>query len=301
MPNKNTLQAGVKFPAALVTEMFSKVQGRSALAKLSAQKPIPFNGETEFVFSLDGKAAIVGESGAKPQGEAAVTPVVIRPLKFVYQARVSNEFVYASDEARLPYLIQFADGFAKKIAEGFDIAAMHGLEPSTMTAASFADTNSFDGLVDNTVTYDASKVDDNIDEAIALITAAGGSVNGLALSPAAGAALSKIKVNGVVQFPEFRFGQNPDAFYGMKSDVNPTVPMKAADGVEDSVICGDFENAFKWGYAMNRPLEVIQYGDPDGQGRDLKQYNEVCLRAEAFIGWGILDADRFAIVNDEES
>lgn len=301
MSNKNTLKAGVNFPATLVTEMFSKVQGRSALAKLCAQKPIPFNGETEFVFSLDGKAAIVGESAAKPQGEASITPVVIRPLKFVYQARVSNEFVYAAEEARLQYLIQFADGFAKKIAEGFDIAAMHGLEPSTMTAASFAATNSFDGLVENTVKYAAAKVDENIDEAIALITAAGGSVNGLALSPTAGADLAKIKVNGVVQFPEFRFGQNPDAFYGMKSDVNPTVSMKANAGVEDSVICGDFENAFKWGYAQNIPLEVIQYGDPDGQGRDLKQYNEVCLRAEAFIGWGILDADRFAIVNDEES
>ena len=44
-------------------------------------------------------------------------------------------------------------------------------------------------------------------------------------------------------------------------------------------------------------MEVIQYGDPDGQG-DLKRTNEVVLRAEAYIGWGILNADSFALVQD---
>ena len=58
---------------------------------------------------------------------------------------------------------------------------------------------------------------------------------------------------------------------------------------------GDFQNAFRWGYAKNIPLEVIEYGDPDGQG-DLTRTNEVVLRAEAFIGWGILDPNSFAIV-----
>ncbi len=53
---------------------------------------------------------------------------------------------------------------------------------------------------------------------------------------------------------------------------------------------------FKWGYAENVPLEIIEYGDPDGSGRDLKAYNEILLRAEAFIGWGILDTDAFARV-----
>ena len=46
------------------------------------------------------------------------------------------------------------------------------------------------------------------------------------------------------------------------------------------------------------PLEIIQFGYPDGTGRDLKAYNEICLRAEAFIGWGILDATAFARVKE---
>ncbi len=64
----------------------------------------------------------------------------------------------------------------------------------------------------------------------------------------------------------------------------------------DHAIVGDFENRFKWGYADNIPMEIIQYGDPDGAGRDLKAHNEIRLRAEAYIGWGILDEKAFARV-----
>ena len=289
--------AGTNFPTELVAEMFSAVQGHSALAKLSGGKPIPFSGETTMVFSMNGEASIVGEGANKPAGDASVTPKTIRPVKFVYQHRVSDEFVYASEEGKLNYLQTFADGFAKKIARGLDIAAMHGINPADLANATFKATNSFDGQVSNVVTYAAANVDANIDAAIATITSAGREVTGLALSPTAGSALAALKVNGVAQFPEFRFGQNPDAFYGMNSDVNSTVSVTgAATGSEtDHVIVGDFQNAFKWGYAKNIPLEVIAYGDPDGLG-DLKRSNEVVLRAEAYIGWGILDPASFARV-----
>ena len=289
--------AGTNFPTELVAEMFSAVQGHSALAKLSGGKPIPFSGETTMVFSMNGEASIVGEGANKPAGDASVTPKTIRPVKFVYQHRVSDEFVYASEEGKLNYLQTFADGFAKKIARGLDIAAMHGINPADLANATFKATNSFDGQVSNVVTYAAANVDANIDAAIATVTSAGREVTGLALSPTAGSALAALKVNGVAQFPEFRFGQNPDAFYGMDSDVNSTVSVTgAATGSEtDHVIVGDFQNAFKWGYAKNIPLEVIAYGDPDGLG-DLKRSNEVVLRAEAYIGWGILDPASFARV-----
>lgn len=290
-----TITAGIDFPTTVISEMFDAVRGHSALAKLSDQSPIPFNGATEFVFNAAGEAALVGECEPKPAGDASVTAKVIKPVKFIYQQRVSDEFMKAGDEVRLQYLRAFADGFAKKIARGFDIAAMHGIEPATKAPASFKATNSFDGLVQNIVAYDASAIDNNIDAAIQAIT--DGEVNGLAMSPTAGAAMAALKANGVPQYPEFRFGQNPDAFYGMKSDVNGTVSVQESGGsTTDHVIVGDFQNAFKWGYASNIPLDVIRYGDPDGAGRDLKQYNEICLRAEAYIGWGILDANAFGIV-----
>lgn len=293
----NSLKQGTLFQPELVKELISKVQGRSVLAKLSSQSPIPFNGVEQFIFNLEGNAQIVGEGQQKGAGKAVVDTKVIKPLKFVYQARITDEFKYASEEKQLEYLSQFADGFAKKIADAFDIAAIHGLEPKGLTDATFRDTNSFDGLITgNIVTYAEDKFDDNIDAAVQQIVAKGGEVTGLALSPVGGQALAKLKVNGVVQYPEFRFGQNPDSFYGMKSDVNKNLTVTGGTAQTDHAIVGDFENRFKWGYAENIPMEIIEYGDPDGAGRDLKAYNEILLRAEAFIGWGILDADSFARV-----
>lgn len=285
------------FPEKLVADMFNTVVGHSTIAKLSGAKPIPFAGEQVFTFAMNGEVSIVGEGGNKPAGDASFEPKTIRPIKMVYQHRLSNEFVNLADEARIPYLQAFADGFAKKMARGLDISAFHGINPADLSDASFKATNSFDGLISNVVTYAAATVDDNIDAAVQMITGADRVVNGLAISPTAGAALAAIKVNGVVQYPEYRFGQNPEAFYGMKSDVNNTVNKTgtAAGSVTDQIVVGDFENAFRWGYAKDIPLEVIEYGDPDGQG-DLKRTNEIVLRAEAFIGWGILDAASFAII-----
>lgn len=293
----NSLKQGTLFKPELVKELISKVQGRSVLAKLSSQTPIPFNGVEQFIFNLEGNAQIVGEGQQKGAGKAIIEPKVIKPLKFVYQARITDEFKYASEEKQLEYLSQFADGFAKKIADAFDIAAIHGLEPKGLTDATFRDTNSFDGLITgNIVTYAEDKFDDNIDAAVQQIVAKGGEVTGVAISPVGGQSLAKLKVNGVAQYPEFRFGQNPDSFYGMKSDVNKNLTVTGGTAQTDHAIVGDFENRFKWGYAENIPMEIIEYGDPDGAGRDLKAYNEILLRAEAFIGWGILDADAFGRV-----
>ncbi|HEK9981567.1 TPA: phage major capsid protein [Streptococcus equi subsp. zooepidemicus] len=294
-----TQKQGTLYSPELVTDLISKVQGTSVLAKLSKQVPIPFAGIEQFVFNLEGNAQIVGEGEKKDAGQSSMASKVIKPLKFVYQARMTDEFKHASEEKQIAYLQAFNDGFAKIIARSFDIAAIHGLEPKSMADASFKTDNSFDGVITgNVVTFNAGTIDDNIDAAVAQISAKGGEVTGLALSPAAGQALAKIKVNGVVQYPEFRFGQNPDSFYGMPSDVNRNMTTTGGTAKKDHAIVGDFQNRFKWGYAENIPLEIIEYGDPDQTGRDLKAYNEICLRTEVYIGWGILDADAFARVEE---
>lgn len=293
------MKAGTLFKPELVTEIMSKVQGHSTLAKLSTQTPIPFNGVEQFIFNLDGNAQIVGEGEQKLGSTATVTSKIIKPMKFVYQARMTDEFKYASEEKRLDFLKHYADGFAKKMAEAFDIAAIHGLEPRTKTDASFKATNSFDGVVTaNVVKYDAATIDDNIDAAVNTIVVNGNEVTGIALSPQAGQDMSKIKLGAdkLPAYPEFRFGQSPDNFFNMKLDMNKTLTVKGGTAKTDHAIVGDFQNMFKWGYSENIPLEIIEYGDPDGSGRDLKAYNEILLRSEAFIGWGILDEKAFARV-----
>lgn len=277
------------FPKELVTDVLNKVKGHSSLAKLSGQSAIPFAGMTQMVFSMDGEVSLVGEGEQKPAGDAAFKPVTITPVKMVYQHRMTDEFVKMSEEQQLPYLQAFTDGFAAKLARGLDIAAFHGVNPATGKAAESLASKNFDMAEIGKLETNAGAEDDDIDSAVQLIAAADGTVTGMAMAPAFGASLAKIKVNGVVQYPEFRFGQNPDAFYGMNSDVNNTVSFGTSD---DLCIIGDFADAFKWGYVENVPCEIIQYGDPDGLG-DLKRQNQIVLRAEAYIGWGILDASLF--------
>lgn len=295
-----TLQAGTLFKPELVKELISKVQGTSVLAQLSTQTPIPFNGTEQFIFNLEGDAQIVGEGKKKEAGEAKIEPVIIKPLKFVYQARISDEFLRASEEKQIEYMSLFTDGFATKIAQAFDIAALHGVEPKTLTDATFKTTNSFDGLVTtNVVTYVEAQIDTNIEDAIQAVVATDNDVTGIAMSPTAARAMSKIKnKNEDAKYSEFSFGGRPKEFADHKLEINKNLTKQGSNLEKDHVIVGDFENRFKWGYAENMPLEIIQFGDPDGTGRDLKAYNEICLRAEAFIGWGILDATAFARVKE---
>lgn len=290
-------KAGTMFPPELTKEMFSKVKGHSTLAKLCAVSAIPFAGTDTFVFTMDGEAAIVGEAAEKPAGEANVAPVSIKPIKFIYQHRVTDEFVKLSEEKQLPYLEAFADGFAKKIARGFDIAAFHGVNPATGSDSSIVGNNCFAKKITASVTYDSTTPDDNIDDAVAPIQTADGMVTGIAMSPAFASALGKMKAadSHIPMYPEFRFGANPETFGGMASDVNNTVSFGSSD---IKAIIGDFANAFKYGYAEDIPLEIIEYGDPDGKG-DLKRTNQIVLRSEVYVGWGILDASSFALVKDE--
>lgn len=288
------------FPPELVTEMFNAVRGHSALARLCTAKPMPFAGTKEMVFTMDGEAEIVGEGAQKSPNDAGFNPVTIVPVKFVYQHRVTDEFKYMSEEAQLPYLQAFADGFAKKIARGLDIAAMHGINPISGAASTVVGTNHFDAKVSQTATYTAgtSVADDVLDTAIQTILGNERDVNGVAMSALFGQYMAAVKVNGVVQYPEFRFGGKPAAFAGMGVDVNTTVNKKlSAATSRDLAIVGDFANAFRWGYAKNIPLEIIEFGDPDGQG-DLKRQNQIELRSEAYIGWGILDGASFCRIVD---
>lgn len=285
------LSKGTLFDPELVTDLINKVKGKSSLAVLSKQVPVSFNGNKIFTFTLDKDVDVVAENGKKSEGGVSVEPVKIIPIKIEYGARVSDEFIYAADEEKISILRAFNEGFAKKVARGIDLMAFHGLNPRTKQASDVISTNHFDSLVTQTVTFDKAQIEENIETAVAMIQGANGEVSGVAMSPIFSQELAKLKVNGVKQYPELAWGANPGTINGLPADINTTI--SEGDQVKDRSIVGDFANMFKWGYAKEIPLQVIEYGDPDNSGKDLKGYNQVYLRAEAFIGWGILDAKSF--------
>lgn len=281
---------GSLFPEELVSELFNKVKGKSSLARLSNQVPVSFNGNREFTFSMDKEIDIVAEGGAKSEGGVTFTPVTIVPIKFEYGARISDEFMTATEEEQIEILKAFSEGFAKKLASGLDVAAMHGFNPRTGSASSVIGTNHFDAKVTQTVTYSAANIDTNIENAIQAVEGSDGEVTGLIVSPAARQSLANLKNNSNDRlYPELAWGGAPSSVNGLTFEANKTVAV----GAVDHGLVGDFENAFKWGYAKEIPIRVIEYGDPDNSGKDLQGHNQVYLRAEAYLGWGILDADSF--------
>ncbi|HFD8579517.1 TPA: phage major capsid protein [Streptococcus pyogenes] len=292
------------FDKHLVSDLINKVKGHSSLAKLSSQKPIPFNGFKEFTFTLDSDIDVVAENGKKTHGGLSLEPVTIVPIKVEYGARLSDEFLYATEEEKIDILKAFNEGFAKKLARGIDLMAMHGINPRTKKASDVIGTNHFDSKVTQVVKFTESEdADANIEAAVNLIQGAEGVVTGLAMDTEFSTALAKV-TNGEMgpkMYPELAWGANPDSINGLKSSVNTTVGAGADEAEsKDLVIIGDFESMFKWGYAKQIPMEIIKYGDPDNSGKDLKGYNQIYLRAEAYIGWGILDAKSFARVTKGE-
>lgn len=296
------LTRGNLLPPVVTNELFSKVKGKSSLAKLSASEPIPFNGETVFTFSLDKEVDLVGENAAKSNGGGTVASIQMVPVKVEYGMRVSDEFRYGADEIRLQYLTAFADGFAKKVARGIDIMALHGLNPRTGLTASVLTNKNFDDLVTNTVVFNSSTPDANITDAIALIEAAEYDVTGLAMAPAMKNALAQLKkgsTSNEPMFPELGWGAAVGNINGLPVDTNSTVSF--ASGA-DRAIVGNFADMFKWGFAKQIPLEVIEYGNPDNSDLgDLKGHNQIYLRGEAYVGWGIIDPAAFSIVKTNAS
>lgn len=278
------------FPAEMVKDVFIGAKGHSSIAKLADQTPIAFSGVDVMTFSFDGEINLVGENAQKGEHTNSNDSVTIRPVKIEYGVRVSDEFIRCSDEKRLEYLTAFQEGFSKKIARGVDIMVMHGTNPATGSLAStLIGKNSLDTNDDvNSVTYDATDLEGNLTSAVSAI---GDYDNtGMAFSKTFASGLAAIKESGVSQYPQFKLGANPGALNGVDCDVNSTV--SAVNG--EYAYVGDFKNAFKWGYADVINFDVIEYGDPDNSGKDLKGYNQVYLRAEAFVGWGILDGAAFA-------
>lgn len=296
----NTLQRGVLFTPEQTNKLFSLVRGKSSLAKMAASEPIPFNGETVFTFNMDSEANLVGESGAKANGGATVASVSMQPVKIEYGVRVSDEFKYGAEELKLQYLASFSDGFAKKVARALDIMALHGVNPRTGSTAAVLNDKNFDDVVTNKVEFDEANINSNIETAIGMVEAAEHEVTGLVMAPACKNALAQLKKGSSsyeALYPELGWGAAPGTLNGLPIDSNSTVSFASN---ADRAIVGNFRDYFKWGFGKNIVIEVIEYGDPDNTGRDLKGYNEVYLRGEAYIGWGILVPSAFAKIRDED-
>ena len=301
LPNTaNAIARGSLFPAELVPGFLNQVKGRSSIAALCGSDPIPFNGKEYFTFNMDNDVDIVAEAGAKSAGGGQVGSVTIVPVKIEYGMRVSDEFIYGSEEVALNIMRAFSEGWSKKVARGIDIMAMHGVNPRTGLAASGTiGNNHLDYAAGTKITYlgSSSTAYQNVDAAIAGINAYDHEATGAIMGSTIRAALAAmVDSDNRPVFPELAWGGRPNSLNGLRTDFNgPTVEFNSA---KTRAIIGDFANFFKWGIAKELPIQVIQYGNPDNDATagDLAGHNQVYIRGEAYVGWGILDATAFATI-----
>ena len=96
--------------------------------------------------------------------------------------------------------------------------------------------------------------------------------------------------------PEMGFGAGLSNYAGLTVASSSTVSGRpeAAD-TNLRALAGDYTQV-QWGFQRRIPVEVIEYGDPDGNG-DLKNTNELAYRAEGVIYVAIFDLDAFAAVD----
>lgn len=295
----------------LLTDLVNKVEGHSALSQLSTATPIPFNGTKEFTFNFDKEIDVVAENGKKTEGGISLSPTIIRPIKVEYGARMSDEFIYASEEEQINFLQAFNDGFARKLAKGLDLMAVLGVNPRTGRDSEVIGENAFVKKIEddkkaevdlNAAQTGKGNLDSAIGQLISVILEDNASVSGGIITHKAATALAETPVDGagqgVKKYPQLAWGANPGSLNGVPLQVSNNLSFGGAKNV---ALFGDFANSFRWGYTKQIPLEIIKYGDPDNSGYDLKGYNQVYVRAETYLGWGILEPKAFGLLTDSAS
>ena len=264
------------------------------VSKLTSTVPEVQIGDTEF-FDLSSrtKGEVVGEAGAKSPTPTNHPLRHIRTTKIQYTERLSEEFLEYDRAKQLGIVEKLAEKWmSKDFLHDLDTVILHGVNPLSGTAAaSVQDYLTKTGsciLVPSSGTS-AAQIDADMKTAIAAVE----DPNGIAFSNNAASKLATINSNGVQTYPSLgKFGISVDTFEGL--DAAKSKEVGEYNGTQ--LIVGDW-NALKWGIAAEMPVELIRYGDPDGQG-DLKRYNQIALRYEVIFGFGIANPNAFAVVQN---
>ena len=278
-------------PTSVFTPWVKKIHEGSAIMQLTPGEPMKFGKGEAFTFDT-GEAEYVGEGQNKGASDVTSSVQRIEPFKFHKTLRWTEEVMWADEDHQLGVVQELLNQIQPALSRALDFGVIHGINPtggapvSAMTQTLTATTNE--------VEFDASAQNphDATDDATAAILGAGGVPNGLAADPEFAAKIVGVRdKDGRKLYPDFSFTEG-STFESLSTAVSRTVGAKGVAATDTNLLAiqGDF-SAVRWGIQKAIGLEVIQYGDPDGQG-DLKRNNQVAFRAEVVYGWGIADVNR---------
>lgn len=300
-----TNDAKVMLPKNIADGMVKEARTGSTVGQLSAREPQRF-GETEYIIFNDfPKAEFVEEGAQKGSTKGGFTSVKSTPKKAQVTLRFNEEVQWADEDYQLGVLAELGDAGALALSRALDLGLYHRINP--LSGAVISGWSNYLNATTKRVEITASsEADQDIRAAVGLLvnSPTNWGVNGIALDPKMAWALANLQSknadgspSGVQRYANLGFGTNVTDFLGLPAATGNTVSgtPEAAD-TKLRAIVGDFQNGIRWGVQRELPVELIKFGDPDGQG-DLKRNNQIALRLEIVYGWYVF-TDRFAVVED---
>lgn len=302
-----TGQAAPIMPRGIAEGMVKKTLSTSTIAKLSAQEPMRF-GKTDIITFNDlPRAQFVEENGDKESTSGSFGSVTAAPHKAQVTMRFSQEVQWADDEHQLGVLRTLASAGADALSRALDLGVFHRINP--LNGQAITTWTNYINATTKRVELGKGGSDPDADfrAAAGLIINdldTGVQVTGAALDPKFTWALANLMVKdgaGVTstpRYPQLGLGADVSSFMGVPVAVGSTVSgLPEAADTKVRAIVGDFTGGIRWGIQKELPVELITYGDPDGQG-DLKRKNQIALRLEIVYGWYAF-VDRFAVVAEK--
>lgn len=293
--------SNITLPKNIATGLFSKATTGSAVAALSGAEPQLFGEVTHMTLTGRPRAEYVGEGADKSSSNATFGTKVVTPHKVQVTQRFNEEVQWADEDYQLGILDALANEGGTALARALDLGVFHGINPLTGTAVSSIATGDRIATTTNAVeitTATLTSPDLVLEQAAGLVIADGYVPNGIAFDPTYAWTIATARyADGRKKYPEVGYGANITAFEGLSAFSSSTVSATPeATNTNIKAIVGQWD-LLRWGVQRRVPVELIRFGDPDGQG-DLKRKNQIALRLEVVYGWGVMDLDGFAKVTD---
>jgi HK97 family phage major capsid protein len=301
-----TSDAQVLMPRNIADGMITESRSTSVVAKLSGREPMRF-GEVDYItFNDFPKAEFVEEGADKSSTTGAFDSVTAVPHKAQVTMRFNQEVQWLDEDYQLGVLRELGNAGGIALSRALDLGLIHRINP--LTGNAIGGWTNYLAATTNRVEIASDDADEDFREAVGLLVTASPTVavNGAAFDPKFSWDLANLKRSdgagetSDLRYPTLGFGTNITDFMGVPVAQGDTVsgtPEATDTGIR--AIVGDWRNGIRWGVQRDLPVELIRYGDPDGQG-DLKRKNQIALRLEIVYGWYVFE-QRFAIVEDASS
>lgn len=285
----------IKIPSSVIPTIFSQVGNSSTIAALSPSIPQIFANTDYLIFNQSAEAEVVEEGAKKSAYEQKFSTVTGKRFKVVTTTRVTDELRWADEDNRLEIVKNIIADQAAAMGRALDYVVYHAVNPKTGAPLS-GYTALTAGAQSVTATDDAvADIDSMSDQLMDY------DISGFALSKSFASALRKLRVpsTGMRLYPEIPLNLQVGNLDGIPAATSNTVNGKLATTATNVLaIMGDF-SLIKWGMVRDIYSELIEYGDPDNTGADLKGSNQVAYRTEAVYAYAVLDAKGFSVLKSE--